>query len=1188
MSIESKNPWRGLEAYREGEIIYGRDEDIRRLTQCTLNDIDTVLYGRSGIGKSSIINAGIMPAARRADFTPITIRLEHKVSAEEQASGKAVSYLKQIRSAIEEAGIQIKPQDAQSSGTCIWELFHGNTFYTLDGQRAKLLIIFDQFEEIFTLQQTSSIKRGFFAEMADMLNNVMPASLAKQETDKPTEDKSEGKIIIDNGAEINLDDIDFNLEEEVTHYIEDNEVHFIFTLREDFLPDFEYHTSAIPSLRQHRYGLRPINDEQAAEIILKPRMGLVSKDVAKLIIQKVTGRTDFELDGIPEIEVDSAVLSLYLSRLYEEKKGDTITAELVEEKGGEIISDFYESCIADISDQSVKFLEDTLVNEDGRRENKSESSISREIGARVVNRLVEVKLLRRFSYANDIRIEFIHDILCPVIKQRKEQREQLKHQEEERAAQEAEHERLLKQQRRERRKFRLTIIGAASIIVFIAACILTYYWYTYWEHVSYYATIEYVNGWPKGVGEELSKEQRAHTPLYYKLTHHGYKDHDTDIEVMSSNPKLPKSPRLSRHELCSNDADKAGMAYNEYLKSVRYVEFVEGENGKVDKEIMKDDSCNILFVISYFYLDKQNAWAQFLNANGTSMKIRDNEIDRFKISWDSIADNTWKVSSIKFYDRDGVCRPIGNNISGFLWDYPNEQTTICYQLDELGLPTQSNTYNTVATYRSADSIDVRYYKEIDTEGRPTHVADNGEGFVRCLTVGATDYLYKEGERTSHTQIITKTDDRGNVTERNATGVMPTKRPSFINYKYQDATGYLVYEEKRDERKQPYGKTENDIYLKEWDYDAQGRLTLERHTSKAKQAIYEYTASYTPSIETRTTFRLLPVRSYVQQIDSITKGRRSISFYGEQHQMINQTVNVGKEEDDTIRFHRAVYETQGYTTTIHFYVDSLRSEWRAPTKFNKNFKAISYYERIETKDSIGNLLALQIKDANGRIVRSMKYIIQDNETIGRGVMGVDGDFVRCPNWEEEGFGYYKLYFSKDFENQYVGLHTYNEFGQKSAFYLGEDYYGEVEYKTYLKNTAQIYKIGSSKPQDLVKTYKQFEIKKATDISSTEIPYLHILSKDGDLYQAGLRDNDRLVRVGTWKLGMPTQGLEKLWTSLSSKGGLCIIEVYRYDDISNKLKRMVFNINTSGNILAEFHPLRLTTQEEKIWKLFISQH
>ena len=43
------NPWLGLESYQEGEILYGRDEDIRDLTQCVLNDTDTVLFQHIGL-----------------------------------------------------------------------------------------------------------------------------------------------------------------------------------------------------------------------------------------------------------------------------------------------------------------------------------------------------------------------------------------------------------------------------------------------------------------------------------------------------------------------------------------------------------------------------------------------------------------------------------------------------------------------------------------------------------------------------------------------------------------------------------------------------------------------------------------------------------------------------------------------------------------------------------------------------------------------------------------------------------------------------------------------------------------------------------------------------------------------------------------------------------------------------------
>ena len=403
MSSNGSNPWLGLKSYREGEVLYGRDEDIRALSQRVLNDIDTLLYGRSGIGKSSILNAGVIPAARRKGFTPVYIRLEH--------NEKESDYVNQISNVLVEEGIEIR-NIVPKKGTreLLWELFHCNEFYTKNGERAKLLIIFDQFEEIFTLQQNSLARRRFFEEMADVLNNVMPNALnetshPKEEPEQPREAEKDAGFLFD------LDDMEFDIGDGSAGYVYDNEIHLVFTLREDFLSEFEYHTACIPSLKHHRYGLRPISEEQAAEIILRPHPGLVSKDVAKLIIEKVTNRTDFELDGHPVLEVDSAVLSLYLNRLYEEKTEDIISARLVEEKGGEIIENFYSDCFKDIPENVVEYLEDNLLNEDNRRENKSLKILCRELGGEYINKLIDRQLLRKFSYAGDYRVEFIHDIL---------------------------------------------------------------------------------------------------------------------------------------------------------------------------------------------------------------------------------------------------------------------------------------------------------------------------------------------------------------------------------------------------------------------------------------------------------------------------------------------------------------------------------------------------------------------------------------------------------------------------------------------------------------------------------------------------------------------------------------------------------------------------------------------------------
>lgn len=419
-----KNPWLGLQTYKEGDVLYGRDDDIRNLSQYILTDSETVLFGKSGIGKSSVLNAGVIPMARVRGIVPVNIRLAHDSEAE--------PYTIQIYNKIKAAGIycgEIK------DGMQLWELFHSNYFKNEKGERVKLLIIFDQFEEIFTLQQNAQKKIEFFKELANHVNDVMPRSLSGEtHSDSNYDELEEIKLKEkEEGTEIILDNMDFSLSEKSADYSHDNDIHIVLTLREDFLSEFEYYTSAIPSFKQHRYGLRPISEEQAAEIIQKPRQGLVSKEVAKLIIEKVTKRTDFKLDGKPEIEVNTAVLSLYLSKFYDKSGGMPFTKELIENEAGNIINEFYSECIKDIPEEITEKIETELVNKEGHRENKSLRGLSDELNAgNYINKLINQKLLSTFQYAGETKVEFIHDILCDVVQNRKEQKEKRKEEEKER------------------------------------------------------------------------------------------------------------------------------------------------------------------------------------------------------------------------------------------------------------------------------------------------------------------------------------------------------------------------------------------------------------------------------------------------------------------------------------------------------------------------------------------------------------------------------------------------------------------------------------------------------------------------------------------------------------------------------------------------------------------------------------
>lgn len=461
MDKKLNNPWKGLDFYNEGEILYGRNVEIQSLSQYIFNNTQTVLYGRSGIGKSSILYAGIFPKARLEGMMPVSIRLKHD---------DVDNYIWQIRAAIKNSGIKMKsilPTINGHDKETLWEFMHRHNFYKENGQPCVPLLVFDQFEEIFTLQKHENKKRDFFNQLGHLLNDVKPDYVTEYEKkNRQLQSEEQETKVISSGAfkgmnlKLSIRRADVN-EQNVSWYIEHPKYHIVFAMREDYLSSLELYASNIPVMKDNRFGLLPINEEQAADIIRLPCKGLVEDEVAELIIQQVTERKDFRLDGKPEIEVDAAILSLFLSRLYV-KKNDTeqqITSELVNKYSGHIIHDFYIDSIKSneeenevISENTIFLLENRLLTHEGRRNNVSRNDlIVQGITAEELYVLIDKrKLLRQFNHGNDSRIEYIHDILCPVVKERKEQRELILAQELERKRQEKEKQELLQERERER------------------------------------------------------------------------------------------------------------------------------------------------------------------------------------------------------------------------------------------------------------------------------------------------------------------------------------------------------------------------------------------------------------------------------------------------------------------------------------------------------------------------------------------------------------------------------------------------------------------------------------------------------------------------------------------------------------------------------------------------------------------
>ena len=93
---------------------------------------------------------------------------------------------------------EVVPHYDESQPEGLWEFFHRHRFwYRLDEGSEPVqvtpVMIFDQFEEIFTLQRDPAKVEGFFAEFASLLNNICPQHLlfstVEVEETKPAVDR---------------------------------------------------------------------------------------------------------------------------------------------------------------------------------------------------------------------------------------------------------------------------------------------------------------------------------------------------------------------------------------------------------------------------------------------------------------------------------------------------------------------------------------------------------------------------------------------------------------------------------------------------------------------------------------------------------------------------------------------------------------------------------------------------------------------------------------------------------------------------------------------------------------------------------------------------------------------------------------------------------------------------------------
>ena len=395
------NPWLGLASYQvqDADLFFGREKEMSVLCDIIKQNYSTVIYGKSGMGKTSLINAGLIPQLMADGFLPVSIKLEHngKRSYADQIIGAVVAKLDEQGCEME----SVQQLDAILPDECkLWAFFHTNIFWSKDNHRVVPVVFIDQFEEIFTICEDKAVVQDFFTLLNDLFQVLPPDEALRQIEEKGIR-------------------IDFN---------ESTNFRLILSLREDFLARLEDYSYNIPVLRKNRVGVSPLNGLQGLDVILKPISGIMNREAALKILEKVSKCTHIEdeEEALANLSIETCILSLFCSQLYKkavELKKDMITSELIEQFGDNIINDYYHECMRRISKDSVAFLEDRLLTSSGFRNSLAyEDVVPRYVLKEEIEHLEKCRLIRIEILNKTERIEFTHDVLCGVALEHKTQR----------------------------------------------------------------------------------------------------------------------------------------------------------------------------------------------------------------------------------------------------------------------------------------------------------------------------------------------------------------------------------------------------------------------------------------------------------------------------------------------------------------------------------------------------------------------------------------------------------------------------------------------------------------------------------------------------------------------------------------------------------------------------------------------
>ncbi len=303
----SANPYVGPRPFPRGQRLYGRDRELRELFDLLVARRIVLLHSPSGAGKSSLVQAALIPRLKRKRFDvwrTVRLNLDPGVLEAKVGNRFVASTLASLEDGV--------PEPYRRGFAAIADMSLAR--YQAErprrsGAPPSVVLIFDQFEEILTIDPLDfEAKREFFAQLGEALRQ--------------------------------------------------GDYWALFALREDYLAALSPYRDLVPTKLANTYRIDLLDREAAREAIVEPAgTGGRAFPAADLLIDDLRTMQVQQPDGSFVAEQGSAVepvqLQVVCLRLWDAMPEDdlSIDAEDLEQFGdvGKALGHYYRDSVEDIA-----------------------------------------------------------------------------------------------------------------------------------------------------------------------------------------------------------------------------------------------------------------------------------------------------------------------------------------------------------------------------------------------------------------------------------------------------------------------------------------------------------------------------------------------------------------------------------------------------------------------------------------------------------------------------------------------------------------------------------------------------------------------------------------------------------------------------------------------------------------------